>query len=89
MSNQITIAANFDCMTIEKNGRSIDLSIEQASDLYYRIGETFYGVNDPSDDWGFPILRIAGEKMAPTEVDMLLHCFSEAREKVDWRNEGF
>ena len=65
-------------MTIEKNGRYIDLSFEQASDLYYRIGEKFYGVNDPTYGWVFPSLRIAGARMTPTEIEMFLHRFSEA-----------
>lgn len=78
MSSQITMTASFDWMTIEKNGRSIDLSFEQATELYYQIGETFYGVHDPSEDWAFPRLRIAGETMTPTEIEGFLHRFSEA-----------
>lgn len=101
MSNNITMTASFDSMTIQKNDRSVDLSFGQATDLYYQIGETFYGVHHPSEEWEFPRMRIAGEIMTPTEIEGFLYRFSEALldfevhmavleevHRYDWEGQG-
>lgn len=87
MSEPFTITSGIDYMTVAFANRSFDLSLEEAWSCYYRLGELFYGVHEPCEDWEFPHVTISGSFINPTEFEELLWQFSQAIEDLEIHKE--